>query len=557
MRFVHYIVLAAMLAVIAGAVWLLYLAVWEPGVAMSGDGLIYMQSGTSLAHSGSVSLRVYDHATDEVGTFYVTHYPPMMAIVYALGIWLGMPTTQVPALAALCSWGALLVGIAVLTVRLSGSLIVALLAVLLSVLSPIFWLVYTHAFPEMLFLPLLVWLMVVLVDLPSGTSYARSKYLLAVVLLMLLMLVRYEGIFVFGIVLLWWTGWRVAQQRIRRLPAEYLLFGLAAVPLALWLIRNQFVAQNIISDHLSSSPVTGQRGIVALARDMVRVVLPVAPPEGFLHLLGWGGLAVFGVASGAVAIAGIVLFWQNRSRWSRDSWRVLLRSPAPLWMVCYIVLYGVVQAFFSFGPSRARYITSFYALAVPWGFALVTYIGQRRGVWLLAAYVALIGVLIGSPLAIRGLPEWVSLDPPRIEYPNNAGTLQDALARYPGTVGLLVAAPPRSRDLPTLHSELFAWLNSFDSDVVVIAGFRDNPPFLAYPHFIAVEDAPRRGHISHGVLGRWLGEGTCTSQHTTVAVVMHPDTEEGIQRQQRIEEKCPDLPMFTFPHSVAYVLEDT
>jgi hypothetical protein len=170
-----------------------------------------------MLHGYGVSWQTIDVETGTLFAVQLTHYPPLLSIVYATMMWPGVPYGLTPALLTLVGWVLLLSGIGVLTYRLSGAPVAAALAVSLSAMTHAYLTTFVQVMSEPLFLPLLVWLMVILTDLPERSGRLLYVRLGAMTLLLaLLPLTRYVGLLAVASVLLWWVWLRLHQHQAPR-----------------------------------------------------------------------------------------------------------------------------------------------------------------------------------------------------------------------------------------------------------------------------------------------------------------------------------------------------
>jgi hypothetical protein len=125
------------------------------------DSFRYVTGAANLVSERGYIVDTYDPMTSTLGIRPVSHYPPLLSIGYAIFLLLGAPLLLAPSLMNLLCWVALLLGIGVLTYRLSKHPWIATLAVVTTAVTHAYLAVYTSALSEVLFLPLLVWTMVV------------------------------------------------------------------------------------------------------------------------------------------------------------------------------------------------------------------------------------------------------------------------------------------------------------------------------------------------------------------------------------------------------------
>lgn len=358
--------IAASLAALAICVstMLLYLIVWEHGAILAADSISYLGGAIGLFHGEGISFGLLEDSGNTIVINYMTHYPPLLSVIYALLLWLGVPYIYVPAVLTLICWVILLLGIGTLAYRLYPSPRIAALVVVLAAFTHAYLWIFQQAMSEVLFLPLLVWLMVVLTGLHEREQHQRVYLAGAVVLLALVLLTRYVGVFVLAAVVLWWCWVRAYQRRWRLLLLELCALSLSALPLAAWLLRNRYVKGWIVNNHFSRGPNTFLEGVMAVIEQTSQVLVPAVRPLAALGL-DWGVLspAIPFVHLPVLLLLGF-LFWRFRPH----SPQLLSppRSPVLVFLAIYIGLYTFLQPFMAFAPMDERDMTSLLCLAQPW-----------------------------------------------------------------------------------------------------------------------------------------------------------------------------------------------
>ncbi len=130
------------------------------------DSIIYMRTAFHLWRGEGFTMVRYEPVADTVLRFPLIHYPPLVSMLYALGLSSGLSLATVPSVITLICWVLFLAGIGVLAARLGRTPMAGAAAVLVASLTYAFWMAFQQVMSEPVFLPLLVWLMVVLMDLP-------------------------------------------------------------------------------------------------------------------------------------------------------------------------------------------------------------------------------------------------------------------------------------------------------------------------------------------------------------------------------------------------------
>lgn len=531
------LIIAAAIAVFAGIVF-------EYGPLLSLDSRSYIQAGYNIAQGDGFGLTRYDPATDSLISIPLTHYPPLTSLLYAIGLWLGIPSHLVPAVIVSAGWALFLVGIGVLTYRLKAPPWVAVLAVLLTVLTNNYWFVFQIMISEAVFLPLLVWFMAVLVDLPATYEKQRGRIILAVLLLALIMLTRYVGVLVWLASVLWLLWWFAAPRMKRVVAAGIGLHVLAAIPFGGWVLYNLLFVDKALSDHLHASHPTFLDGLIALVHESTRIVLPALMPlMPMPYVAGWL------VVGGGLIVALLGALWIMRPS---GSVRHVHRAPLLVFVLLYSLLYTVVQPWFSFLPIDRRDMATLLCMVHPWLFATVGHVLPRRWAYTsLAALVALNIALAFHPILFKGLPDWIRLNPPRLQALTPAQMAEGEWMHY-GFFSWFAVHPVRTGTLPRYHPELYDWLQSLDTEIIVLT----NGTLLFDTHMPVAVEYP---HITHppGYVTDWLRTGRCVSRHTTIVVLFEWGSfaEAFADHRQQVEQKCPDLEPLVFPQSVVYRLD--
>ncbi|NJO06190.1 MAG: hypothetical protein HC876_12095 [Chloroflexaceae bacterium] len=267
--------LLLILLVLASSTALLATLAWRYGVLFSHDSFRYV---SAALNAGIFRYSYYDSQLDVIfrGVPHTAH-APLPSAIYGFPISRGLPMHLVLIGVSLVAWAAFLLATALLTVRLSASGVLAAFAGVLAGSTTAYLGLFQTAMSEIIFLPLLLLLMAVLTDLPTRTRHGWLWLLAATGLLALLPITRYAGIFFVAAVVLWWCWWRLYQRRIGRLLLELPLLALAALPLALWLVRNYLVTagSEVVFRHLEASPYTFEQGVVGIALELSQIGLPL------------------------------------------------------------------------------------------------------------------------------------------------------------------------------------------------------------------------------------------------------------------------------------------
>ncbi|NJN68002.1 MAG: hypothetical protein HC884_15475 [Chloroflexaceae bacterium] len=537
---------------VATTVGILSLALWNRGTSVSPDAVTYLQTAVNFFLGRGLTMPTYHPATDVMTSAPTTHYPPLLPFIYGLEMFVGIPSSQAPVIVSLVGWVALLSGMGVLTYRLGTSPLVAALVVALAAFYPDFWLIFSHTLSEVVFLPLLVWLHVILVDLPTRSTRKLPRLAGAAVVLALLILTRHVGVVVLAGVLLWWGWWHLAHRQVRWLVGGGAILASAVLPYALWVVANTGQTSSVAGWHFRSSDDTFIDGVAGIVESSIQALVPLTPFHGYLHHLGLATMLLLTVPYlGIFGAAGVAL-WRHRP--ARIPLLTPYRSPLLLVLCLYLALYLVVQPFLSFTPLDNRDMTTITCLFIPWvAGALAHLLPARWASALIGGYVALnVAITLLLPVSLRGIPAWWTTPPERVtEHPYDQ-SWTPFTDRF-GFLAWFEFAPYKTNDLADFHPDLTTWLQSMApgerGEVLVLV----NQPgrYLFAPH----------PGITIGDLQGWLDAGSCASQYPAVVVIFDADTvyypedePPPAQLYQAVQQKCPDLPKQVFEHSTVYQL---
>jgi hypothetical protein len=492
-----------------------------------------------------LTLSHYDFETDKLEQLPLTHYPPLLSVMYALILSCGFAPSSTPTIMSLIGWPALLVGIGILTYQLGRSTLVAALAITLASITYGFWWVYQFAISETLFLPLLVWLMVVLVDLPEQQEHKIHRLLAATVILSLLILTRYSGSFIFLAIIIWWWWTHLVRRDFRWLAGGTAMLSFAPLPFVFWMAYNMVQTDKPVSSHLSAQG-TFLEGIVGVIQVLKQVLLPASGFYRVQEVFGWAGLHS-SLLSLAIIITGIVLYWWYHLKPSGSLVRQLLRPQrTPILIILFIytvVLYIFMQPFLNFEPIDLRDITTTLCLLSPWAFGAVANLPRKWGSFLAGGFVAINCMMACGPIVVEGVPNWVHLYPPAFESLADNEMPDSFLDDAPGMLSWVVTRRFRLREIENHHVELQNWLDTQPSDTIVVS----NTPLLFLPYAPSAIEEMRL----------WEKNSVCVSQHHVVLVVFEWDhqREKSAEIKHSLEEQCPELPTRTFANSTVYELK--
>jgi hypothetical protein len=534
-------ILIAALAIVVSTT-LLYLITWDYGVKLTTDSLRYIHKGVNFSQDNGLFLERYFIKEDRLILDPMTRHPPLLSIGYALLLGIGIPLPVVPQFFSLIFWGVLLVGVWVLTYKLSHSYLVASFTVIIISIAEPFLLIYTNAMSEVLFLPLLVWSLVPLIDFHNQETNRLLRFSIASFLLALLLLTRYSGIVLFAAIGLWWMWGRIYRQQLPFLFQEFRILVLASIPVLWW----KFHAPTF-SGHYTIHTNTFLDGVIAIVQQIAYIFLPSVRSDytsttmHFLHV--------------PLLILVFLLLWRFRPQ--KQSLLVPHRSPILLMVLAYLALYTIIQPFFSFLPMDYRDATTLLIVFLPWLMStMATTFSKNITVWVLFGYGAVNIVLFLGTVQLS-IPEAFSFLPPSVhdlagKPEQRKALLEKGSPRWLISVAEYEDMQPQftTRAIENHHKELVVLLQKYDN-VVVVSDLRSGIFATKVSDFPLL---PTR--LDSDTLKRWLEYGTCSPTHATLAVVLldwdviHPSV-----RRSQIEEKCPGSAPYTLQHGVVYIYE--
>ncbi|HEX2253327.1 MAG TPA: hypothetical protein VHQ65_08675, partial [Thermoanaerobaculia bacterium] len=364
----------------------------------------YLASAWNLAHGHGLVLPELDVDTSTVVERPLASFPPLLPAVLALVMAAGVSPEAAPTVVSLLAWPWLLAGIGLLARRLGATPAAAALATAVAALTWPYWNVHVEIQSEVLFLPLLVWVVLLLHDLPWRRQGFAPRFAAALALLALLLLTRYTGMFVFLPVVGWWLVARARQRRWGRLGGEMALFAVATVPFLLWLVRNAALTGGpfgpvLLSETLGVGP---RRVLASVLTHATWLVLPAVRPGPLWRQ--WGLAAALPVL--ALAVWGAWAAWGGRrgphphrpageprpaptapgTRTARARW--LPASPLLPFLAFYVGFLVLAPLFMRMQGMIERYMAVVLCLAQPGLAALVSRRSGAGGTAFLAAFAA-------------------------------------------------------------------------------------------------------------------------------------------------------------------------
>lgn len=487
----------------------------ETGVWISWkDARWYFRSGVSLAEDLGYTVPIYRIAEDALEWIPLTHYPPLVSTFYALGIRLGIAPETVPGIVNLIAWGLFITGVALLSARVAQRASAAAWGVTLALLTWPYWSPFQAALSDPIFYSILVWFAYFLTD-----SKDRNRvwwWACTLILLTLLLLTRYVAIYIYAGIFLWWTVVRWREVAFRRLVGEWFLWGLPALPLGAWLIRNWFLSGYLFGPgHSTDRPLPFVEAQFWVFVQSVWIIFPSVWPMDTVRMLGLAPIIGAGVA--LIVIALLVLCKYRNWLWL---WHPL-HTPLPALILAYISVFTIFSFTLSYAMTQ-RYMAVTLALLQPLILGSLILTWQKKPWVLPSGYLLLHAVLL---LAVTGAgltPPWMGNGPAR--------TLD------------------RSRYFPDVDVGLAA----MSHETAVIS----NAPDFFIDRPIVAGDYP---------LQEWFQMGTCQTRHPVLLVVVNWDrwSTPAVEKpgflppdalNNAIQTKCPNLEPLQMQRATLYHL---
>ncbi len=521
-------------------------ALWQQGIKMIPfDSFTYLRTGLHLAWGDGLGIFRYYARTDRVQFIQTNHYPPLTSLFYGSIAQLGnLPPSMLPATVSLVGWVALLAGIGVLTFQLGKAPLLTALTIILTATSYHLWFIFLHAMSEPLFLPLLVWLMVLSYNLPQREHRCGWRFIGVVLLLMLMMLTRYVGVIVLAAVMLWWAWhwWYTPNRKLTRLIGESTILAASALPIATFMIYFKLQATQDVGVHFIPSRYTFIDGVWEMLLQGSTVFLPNFQVTAITEWIGWYGWIAYGI----LVLLLVGLLWYVVGTGKVPSWHKPHPSPILLFLLGYVALYTIVQPFLSFYPIDWRDMTTILCLTIPLISGAIAYLPVRWSYVVLSAYIAL-NVLMA--VVQQQIPQPTPYAPQE----------KQASVTSPKEHQHYEQRPVSKRD-SALYStladqeDLVAWVQAQPRNHVLLT---NDPAFLALHTSSVIEDIanPYFFNTTEPPTA-WLDAGSCSSQYP-VSIVLFPTDKYARDveaMKQTIERKCPGLPKRQFDNSVVYTL---
>jgi hypothetical protein len=542
-RYIKFFAHVLSLLAIVVSTLVLCLATIPHGVSINPDAPFYLETGYNFAHGQGMRMPIYAPDTDTIRLVPITHFPPFLPLLYALGLYVGISWYEVPTIISIIGWIAFISGVGMLTYRLGRSAVTTAVVLILTAMAPSFFDIFTSSYSEVVFLPLLVWLMIVLIDLPRQEQGWYWRLGIAAILLAMLILTRYVGVFVLAAVGLWWVWWHI--RRPGKLIKGGLLLSGSLLPFLAWTVRNALQSDEVMGVHFAESTHSFMRGIAAMFYQSVSVLMPTTNFESMQR--NFGTVITLILLLALIASLGFIV-WRYRPR-NEQTALLPLRTPIVLFILLYVLLYTLAQPFLSFHPMDMRYMTVILCLSLPVLGAILAWLPATWWTYgVLSGYVALNAAFAFGPVAIYGFPEWISVFPPAI---HDVSETRDAFQdRERGYLAILRPDPPRTRTLLHHHPELSDWIQSMDTPMVVITnGEFQHLMFTMFPSTIGAHPWIRQTDYINMI--------SCESSHSRAYIVFegywYIPTSDPEMLRTVFEQKCPDHYRQDFEHSTVYL----
>lgn len=343
---------------------ILYVVIDRFGPAATHDSLYYLEGAGYWIQTGSFSNNYWGTVQPEV------HYAPLFSAVLAFFAWLGGSTPL-----DVAQW--LMPVLALLNLALLGWLLRlwqwsalhrASMLLIVGTAFP-FFSMHWHIWSEPLYLSTILFAAIWLVKWQMGSK--RSHLLLAAAVAGLSVLVRYAGLFMLPLFVLW----IFTSQKDKRWTNSLLFSVVSLLPFLGWTARNKLVSQNLSSRSL----FWDWAGVHELIRSVETVI-------------SWGNSAL-------LAFALVIFCYRNKRNLLPASWILLLSGG-----IYVILVFLAKSAVDKQIPIDARMLSPLLLpMLLIFGREMLLWTAKQRALWMSIALAG--GLLQGASFAMGAYRE--------------------------------------------------------------------------------------------------------------------------------------------------------
>ncbi len=491
---------------------------------------------------------MYNVSSDNVSWTPLTHFPPMMSLLYSALFSLGCSYSCAPSILAIACWALFLFGYYLVVYKLTARTDLSLVAlVLIAITWPVINL-FTGVGSEQVFVVFLVYAILILHKVPNN-NLDIVDWVLLISILAAMMLTRYAGIFLYASVGLWWLLVRLRKGDARKLFYELPLLALAVLPLMAWILHNIRVSGHLFGpSHLTHSSFTWAEVTVGFAKQSTWLFLATVRPIPVYKTLGPAWLTLFSITT-VVLVSVLLMNWRRVMPVFQ-----LTFSPISVMILGYLSIFTLFKPFFLSYPMNERFMSIVVILCQLLLFACLSKLSIKQGRVLAALYSSANVILLLVVLQMG----YSSVDTTLVHY-GNQETLNDSEKLYSllmqGVPTWILQISPRLSDLQHYHSDIVDDLDNTEKPFAVIT----NAPSLFTNYYVALGSDP---------IGDWIDNGTCEPAMTLKIIVIDRNRwSKGLQPYnydnpltlpeevtQQIISKCPAASVNQFNGSSVYTI---
>jgi hypothetical protein len=245
-----------------------------------------------------------------------------------------------------------------------------------------------------------------------------------------------------------------------------------------------------------------------------------------------------------LGVLGIKL-WQDRP--ADQSLLTPPDTPILPIIAAYLGLYIFAQPFFTFLPLDERDVTTLLCVFQPWLIAVSARLFGSYALPVLVGYAGSNLLLVLVPVALVGIPDVVSIDPPGVADLSDDAEIWSY--RRQGMPEWLLVEPFRTTTAPRHHEDLLALMRESGDDVVIVSNNRRSLFYTENTQSLPVR--PLR-------FVDWLPVGSCQTRTPVMVVLFDWDVMRFSFDADReaLLAKCPDLPPpIELEHALVYRLD--